>query len=241
MSQIDEQEQKRLEKERLQELEYRKIVLEGVKGVYAAGLSQMGEGNVSTRVKKKDEMFITPSQNDYATMTIEDVVHIKFNGEHLSKGRRASSEYMLHKAIYEARPKAICAIHAHPKHCVMLSVVGMKLPMIIEEMAFFIGGEVNVTEFAASGTEELGKVVAETMGNANAVLIRNHGLFVCARDMETAVKTAMLVEKMAEIYIGCVKLGNVTVMNTEQTKKWIEMFDALNRTAPIIKKEENKP
>ncbi|MBD3353695.1 MAG: class II aldolase/adducin family protein [Candidatus Lokiarchaeota archaeon] len=228
----DEKEKKRLEKQKKRDKKYRDIVYKGAKRVYDRGLSQMGEGNVSVRVKRKNEMYITPSQNDYATMTPEDVVHIDFNGEHLSKGRRASSEFLLHKVLYESRKKAKCAIHCHAKHAIMLAVAGKKLPLIIEEMAFFIGGEVNVTDYAASGSVELGEKVIEAMGDANAVLIRNHGLFVCGRDMDTTVKVALLVEKMAEVYLGALQLGSIDPLPPEKTKKWIDMFNALNRTAP---------
>jgi len=231
-----------LEKEKQKDLEYRKMVYEGAKSIFNAGLSQMGEGNVSVRVKKKDEMYITPSQNDYEKMTIDDVVHIKFDGTHLLSKRRASSEYLLHKAIYEARPKANCAIHCHPKHSIVMSILGLKLPLIIEEMAFFIGGEVNVSEFAQSGEEELGKKIIEAIGDTNAVFIRNHGLFVCGADMQYTVKLAMLIEKMSEIYLKCLELKDIVKVQVEglsedKTKKWIEMFNALNRTAPRIKKD----
>ncbi|MHA1341374.1 MAG: class II aldolase/adducin family protein [Promethearchaeota archaeon] len=232
---------KKLEKEKKKDLKYRKIVYEGAKAIFKAGLSQMGEGNISVRVKKKDEMYITPSQNDYENMKIEDVVHIKFDGTHISKGRRASSEYLLHKAIYEARPKVKCAIHCHPKHAVMMAVLGLKLPLIIEEMAFFIGGEVNVTEFAQSGEAELGDKVVEAMGETNAVFIRNHGLFVCGSDMQYTVKLAMLIEKMSEVYLGCLQLkdiAKVEPLSPDKTKKWIDMFNAVNRTAPRIKKQK---
>ncbi len=59
---------------------YRNMVVEGAKAVFEAGLVQYGEGNVSVRVKKQEECWITPSQNDYANFTAEEAVHIQFDG-----------------------------------------------------------------------------------------------------------------------------------------------------------------
>ena len=98
------------EKAKKRDLQFRTIVFEGAKAIFNAGLVEMGEGNVSARAKKKDQMYITPSQNDYANMELEDVVHMQFDGTYFSDGRRASTEYLLHKAFYEARRKAKCAI-----------------------------------------------------------------------------------------------------------------------------------
>ncbi|MEX2716648.1 MAG: class II aldolase/adducin family protein, partial [Candidatus Sigynarchaeota archaeon] len=50
--------------------EYKEQVVAGAKAIYNMGLVQFGEGNVSVRVKKTDEFFITPSQHDYAKMTV---------------------------------------------------------------------------------------------------------------------------------------------------------------------------
>jgi len=218
------------EKAKQDDIKYRAMVHEGAKAIYEAGLVEYGEGNVSVRVRKKDEMYITPSQNDYASMTENDVCHLKFSGEHLSQGRRASSEYLLHKAIYEARPHANVVIHNHSKYASMMAIAGKDLPLIIEEMAFFIGGDVRVSGFGESGSEEVGKRVLEVIGSANAAFIRNHGVVVCAKDVKLAVKTAMLVEKMSEIYWGASMMGPINKLSDAQTKKWIEMFDGLNST-----------
>ena len=204
---------------------YRNMVVEGAKAVFEAGLVQYGEGNVSVRVKKQEECWITPSQNDYANFTAEEAVHIQFDGTQLTKGRPTSSEYRLHVAVYQARPKANVVIHTHSPYASMLAVAGKELPVIFEEMVVFIGGPVpSHSEFALSGSDELGQSVIAAMGDANACLLTNHGVLSCGRDIKGAVKTATLVEKMAKIYWGALTLGNANTLTEEKYTKFTELF-----------------
>lgn len=211
---------------------YKKQVVTGAKAIFNAGLVQFGEGNVSVRIRKKDEFFITPSQNDYESLTVEDVVHMNFAGEKLSKGRPASSEANLHVAIYEARKKAKCVIHAHAPYAAMLSITGRELPPIFEEMLIFLGGTVKLAKYAPSGTVELGNNALESMGDLNCCLLANHSIVACGRDMEKTLKTVNLVEKMSKIYWGALQIGNVSIIPEEHQTKFKDYFKGLFSTAP---------
>lgn len=218
--------------------EYRQAVLEGAKSVHADGLVQFGEGNVSIRVKKEDELFITPSQNDYATMAIDDVVHVKFDGTQLSKGRPTSSEYKLHVAIYKARKKANCVIHTHSTYAGMLSILKdfTEIPVIYEEQVIFLGGPVRKAAYATSGTEELGENALEAMGDTNVCLLQNHSIVACGRDIQKTVKAANLVEKMAQIYWGALQVGgDISVVPEENLGKFQDYFKGLFATGRMKK------
>jgi len=193
-------------------------VLNGAKAIYYKGLVNDGEGNVSTRILKKEELFITPTFNKYEIMTIEDVVHLKFDGTQLSKGRCTSTEYRLHVAVYKARPKASCIIHTHSPYATMLSVARKKIPVLLEEMVAFLGGAVNVSEFGQAHIEDLGEKALRALGSTNAVLLANHGVLVCGRTMEHTVKMAELVEKMATIYWGSAQIGRPFLISKEAVK-----------------------
>jgi L-ribulose-5-phosphate 4-epimerase len=220
------------------EKEYRQSVWEGAKTIFAANLVDFGEGNVSMRVRKRDEMFITPTQNDYATLQPEDMVHLTFEGMQISKGRPASSEYRLHAAIYQARKKAKCVIHTHSSYASILATAWQKIPVLLEEMLFFLGGEIQVAEYGQAGTDIVGEKALKAMNidGTNGVLMANHGVLVCGKDMPSAVKNAKLVEKLAQIYWGAALLGKVHTVEEENWPKLIELYKGVNSTAPRKKK-----
>ena len=223
------------------EKEYREIVLNGAKKIFKANLVEFGEGNVSVRVKKQDEMFITPTQNDYSTLKLDEIVHIQFDGTQLSKGRPASSEYRLHTSIYRARPKAKCIIHTHSIYACMLAAVKQKIPVLLEEMILFLGGEIEVADYTPAGTQEIGTVALKAMGDKNGVLLTNHGVLVCGKDMKSTVKNAQLIEKLSQIYWGASQIGKeIQTVDPKYWQKWLDLYKAMNSTVPRKKKGKSK-
>ena len=104
-------------------------VVKGAKTIFHKGLVEIGEGNVSVRIPNRDELYITPTFNNYQEINEDDVVHLKFNGEQLSEGKQAFAEYRLHISIYKARPRAKCVIHTHSPYATMLSVARKGIPV----------------------------------------------------------------------------------------------------------------
>ena len=191
----------------------RKDVVNGARSVFQKGLVDVGEGNVSARIPKEEHLFITPTLNQYQTMTVDDVVHLRFDGTQINHGKQASTEYRLHVAVYEAHTKARCVIHTHSPYATMFSIVKKRIPVVMEAMVLFLGGAINVSKFAPAHTDYIGRNVVDALGGKNAVIMANHGVLVCGRTMEQAVRTADLVEKMAKIYWGASQIKEPKVIS----------------------------
>ncbi len=108
---------------------------------------------MSVRVPGKDEIFITPTFNQYEGLRESDIVHLKFDGTVLSEDKKPSSEYRLHVDLYQARPKVMAVIHTHSPYATMMSVARKRIPILLEEQVIFLGGSVNVSEFAVAHSE----------------------------------------------------------------------------------------
>lgn len=201
----------------------RQELVDTSKTIYGCSLVEFGEGNVSLRVPGCDEMLITPTMNDYANMVPDDAVHIGFDGSPISGGK-PSSEYRLHSAVYEKRPKSACVIHTHSPYASMLSVAGEGIPVIFEEMVIFLGGAVGVSEYATANTDELGAEAINALGDANACIMANHGVLACGRSARYALKSAQLVEKMAKVYWGSRCFGDAHEISDEAVKGFREKF-----------------
>ncbi|MFX0103614.1 MAG: class II aldolase/adducin family protein [Candidatus Hodarchaeota archaeon] len=215
---------------------YREMVVEGAKAIFDAGLVVHGEGNVSVRVKDTDEFFITPSQNDYANFTKDDVVHMRMDGTQLSKGKPKSTEYKLHIALYEARKKVQSVVHLHSPYAGMLSVAKKEIPVFYEEIVKALGGPIKISKYSVAGEEAIGQNVVEAIGKANACLIENHFGVVCGRNVKRAVKAAIALEKTAQVYWGALQIGNVEPIPEKNLQKAHSYFDALDATYSKRKK-----
>ena len=164
-------------------------------------LVEHAEGNVSIRVPGKEEMIITPSGNDYSNPLPIHMVHMDFNGKNFDDLLKPSSEFFMHRTIYQKRPNVKCILHTHSPFAATLAVTHQNLPVIIEEMLVQLGGPVNCSNFASAGTEDLPLAALEAMGDQNAVILANHGTLVLVRDLAYCIKAAVIIEKMAKIIL----------------------------------------
>jgi L-fuculose-phosphate aldolase len=188
---------------------------------YDAGLVDFGEGNMSIRLEGEKEMLITPTLNDYESLKVSDLVRVGFDGKIRGKhSRKPSSEHMLHSRIYLELPKVNCVIHTHSPYASVLAVLRMPLPVIFEEMAIFLGGDVKVSEYAMANTSSLGKAALKALDSRNACMLANHGVVSVGKNPFDAFKAAKLVEKMAMIYVGALKAGKPY----EVPEKSVELF-----------------
>ncbi|MGC9779747.1 MAG: class II aldolase/adducin family protein [Candidatus Heimdallarchaeota archaeon] len=205
---------------------YSKEVVNICRKIYNNQLVKQGEGNVSIRIPNQNAMIITPSENDYENLSEDNMIHMDFDGVVLQGKLKPSSEHIMHCYIYRKRPKVNCIIHTHSPNVSILSVLHNDLPIIFEEMAMLLGGSVKCSKFAQAGTEELPKVAIKAMKKQNTVILANHGLLVVGRTSEYCVKTAVIIEKMVNIFLNAKKIGDVKVISTDNQKKFIEIFDA---------------
>ncbi|MBY9000766.1 MAG: class II aldolase/adducin family protein [Candidatus Heimdallarchaeota archaeon] len=195
------------------------------KEIYQRGLFNIGEGNISLRVNNRDEMIITPSGNNYLNPLPENLVHVTFEGKIITEGQKPSTEYYLHRFFYEQRTRVNCIIHTHSTYASILAVQHRSLPIIFEEMLVFLGGGVSCSEYAATGTEELGVNALEAMGSQNAVILANHGLLIVGRNIEHCVFGSQLVEKMAKIYVKSVAMGKINEIPKGNVSRLLERFN----------------
>jgi len=207
-------------------------VVKGAKAIFAKGLVESGEGNVSVRNGKKEELFITPSFNQYDTLKKDEIVHLNFEGTPLSAGKLPSTEAKMHIAIYKSRPKVQAVIHTHSPFATMLSIVRKSIPIIMEEMFIFLGGSVEVSEFGEAHTIEIGEVALNALGIKNAALLGNHGVIVCGKSLDHAVKFAELVEKLAKVYWGALQIGKPNIINQEHLERFQKLFESLFANYP---------
>lgn len=219
-----------MEPEKLKEL--KKSVVDAAKSIFTKGLVENNEGNVSIRVGKEEEYLITPTANQYDTLTEDQIVHMTFDGTPLSSGKLPSTEAKLHVAIYKSRPKVQSVIHTHSTFASMLSIARKEIPIIMEEQVIYLGGSISVSAFGEAHTDEIGNVALEAMGYKNGALLANHGAIVCGKSISNAVKNAELVEKFAKVYWGSLLIGEPYTLSTEDLDKFYKMFKQLFSNCP---------
>ncbi|OQZ91796.1 fuculose phosphate aldolase [Mycobacterium alsense] len=183
-------------------------VLDAAKDMLRRGLVEGTAGNISAR-RPDGNIVITPSSVDYRDMQLDDLVLIDPDGAVLraADGRAPSSEAKLHLACYQAFDDIGSVIHSHPVWATMFAIAHQPIPACIDEFAVYCGGDVRCTDYAASGTPEVGTNAVKALEGRGAALIANHGLVAVGPRPDKVLHVTALVERTAQIVWGAKALG----------------------------------
>jgi L-fuculose-phosphate aldolase len=181
-------------------------VLDAAKEMLRRGLVEGTAGNISAR-RSDGNIVITPSSVDYRDMQLDDLVLVDPKGAVLqaTEGRSPSSEMQLHLACYQAFDDIGSVIHSHPVWATMFAIAHE--PACIDEFAVYCGGDVRCTDYAASGTPEVGTNAVTALEGRGAALIANHGLVAVGPRPDKVLHITALVERTAQIVWGARALG----------------------------------
>jgi phosphoglycerate dehydrogenase-like enzyme/sugar (pentulose or hexulose) kinase/ribulose-5-phosphate 4-epimerase/fuculose-1-phosphate aldolase/putative sterol carrier protein len=198
-----------------------------IEELYAAGLITATGGNVSVRVPGTDEIWITPGQVFKGTLTPEMLVRIDLDGHPLDEGTASpSSERLMHCAVYRARPDAHAVIHAHAPNATVLADAALPFLPVSTEAAFF--GDLPRVPFIMPGSQELADAVGAAAATSWAVLMTNHGLLVAGRSLRRAADMAEVIERSAEVILGCHAVGKTpSVLPDEVVERLRKMGDMM--------------
>lgn len=164
-------------------------------------------GNVSARdPERTDSAWVTPRGLYKGALSPEIMVRMDVRGD-ACPGERGtpSSESKIHAAILAARPDIHAVVHCHAPHATIL--VNAELPFLpISTEAAFVA-EIGRIPFVMPGTDALAHAIVQALGTSWAVLMQNHGLIVGARTLRRACDITQIIERTAEIIVGCYAVG----------------------------------
>jgi L-fuculose-phosphate aldolase len=207
-------------------------VLDAAKDMLRRGLVEGTAGNISARCSDGN-IVITPSSVDYRDMQLDDLVVIDPQGEvvRAADGRFPSSEAKLHLACYQAFDDIGSVIHSHPVWATMFAIAHQPIPACIDEFAVYCGGEVRCTDYAASGTPEVGTNAVKALEGRGAALIANHGLVAVGPRPDKVLHITALVERTAQIVWGARALGGPVPIPEDVNRNFAGVYSYL-RTNP---------
>jgi len=164
-------------------------------------------GNISVRIE--DGLLLTPSRMKYDDIKPDDLVVISWQGARIKGQRVPTSEMELHRQLMLERPDFGALIHSHSPYASTVASVHRSIPVLVDDMAEVIGGEVHCSIYVSAGKhKEMAEAARKVIGKeACAVLLGNHGVVAAGRDLDEALVAAQFVEKAAFILIHAQPLG----------------------------------
>jgi L-ribulose-5-phosphate 4-epimerase len=176
-------------------------------------------GNVSARDPQTGYVAIKPSGVRYEDLRPEHMVILDLDGQHVEGDLKPSSDTASHLYIYRHRPDVNGVVHTHSPYATAFAAVGQPIPVYLTAMGDEFGGPIPCGGFALIGSEAIGQVVLESIGDSRAVLLKNHGVFTIGPSAEAAVKAAVMVEDVAHTVWLALQIGQPDEISPEDVAK----------------------
>ncbi|MGD9704838.1 MAG: class II aldolase/adducin family protein [Acidimicrobiia bacterium] len=189
------------------------------------GLNHNSAGNVSARLGA--DMLVTPSGIPAGAMQPADIVHLALDGTPWPDplGRRPSSEWRLHAAIYAGRSDVSAIVHTHSIEATAAACVGRPIPAVHYVVARAGDVEIPCAPYATYGSVELAANVVGALGRrGRACLMANHGMVAVGESLDDALTLAHDVEWLASVRRRAHQLGVPVVLDPDEIARVAEQL-----------------
>jgi 3,4-dihydroxyphthalate decarboxylase len=108
-------------------------------------------------------------------------------------------EAVIYPAIFKARPDVNAVVHCHASMCIALSLANKPIDWIHMQSSRFKGGTPIFPRQIYILDQAEGAALAESLGNASAVMIKGHGIVTVGATIDEACINALYMERTAKI------------------------------------------
>ncbi len=166
----------------------------------AAGHGDLIWGHSSVRDADDRGVWIKSAEWGMEEVTPDRVHLVNADGLVVEGDGPRHSEYPIHTEMMAARSDVNAVVHTHAPYAVALAATGQRLRPVSHAANMFVPPD--VPAFARTAdlitTPELGKMLAEDLGDARAVFMVNHGIVAVGRTLQSATVAAILLERACE-------------------------------------------
>ena len=188
------------------------------------GLVTWTSGNVSMRDPASGLVAIKPSGVMFPDLTPEAMVIVNLDGSLVEGDLKPSSDTASHLYIYRHRPDVNGVVHTHSNYATAFAANGMSIPVYLTAQADEFGGPIPCGGFALIGSEQIGKIVIDSIGKSPGVLLKNHGVFTVGPTGKAALKAAVMIEDIARTAWLALQIGQPDEIPQEMIDKLYDRY-----------------
>jgi ribulose-5-phosphate 4-epimerase/fuculose-1-phosphate aldolase len=173
------------------------------------GMQDTIYGHATVRVPgSPGEFLINPYGQMYSEITASSLVKIDHEGRALSHSAPVNAAgFVIHSAIHMARPDVDCVIHTHTRAGVAVSCLEEGV-LPINQFALEFASSIAYHDYEGIALDlaERERLVAD-LGNANALVLRNHGMLTAAQTIPGAFYLFFYLEQTAKVQLDVMASG----------------------------------
>jgi len=209
--------------------------------IWDLGWAANHDGNITARLDK-NRVVITPTAFSKKEIREEDLLQVEtWTGKVTSGRHRPFSELALHLEYYRIRDDVNPVVHAHPPCVCGFAIAGVEVePRISPEAVVSLGDRIPLAPPVFPGSLESKQQIRSLGKLYDVIMLGNHGIIACGKDLEQAFLRIELVENLAKMQQQAMILGNLRLIN----EQWVTELMAKRKKAglgPEARGEKSPP
>ena len=180
------------------------------------GMTDLVYNHITARVPATNHVLINPYGMLYEEITASSLIKIDLDGNTVLQPDHDYSVnaagYVIHSAVHSVRHDAECVIHTHTRAGTAVSALADGL-LPLSQTAMRFAGQLAYHDYEgpAFNRGERERLVAD-LGHKNAMILRNHGLLVCAPSIPQAFNLIYWLEQACKIQVDILACGRALNM-----------------------------
>jgi L-fuculose-phosphate aldolase len=209
----------------------REQAVQAMRKLDTLGLNRGSTGNLSQRCARggMDGMLITPTGMGADDLRAQDMVWVGFDGT-VQGDWLPSSEWHFHQAILIHRADVQAVVHTHSVNATALACLERELPPVHYMVAVAGTDTIPCVPYHTFGSEALSAAVAQGLSDRNACLLAHHGLVAAGATLAQAMKIAIEIESLCEVYLKTLAVAEPTRLTAAQMAEVLQKFRRYGRS-----------
>jgi ribulose-5-phosphate 4-epimerase/fuculose-1-phosphate aldolase len=204
------------------ERQHRKVRLAAAFRLFSRfGFDEGVAGHITARDPELlDHFWVNPFGMHFGHIKASDLCLVNGSGEVVEGGYAINqAAFAIHSQVHAARPDVISAAHSHSVYGKTWSTLGRKLDPITQDVcAFYQDHEVFEDYTGVVLDVEEGKRIAHALGDAKAVILRNHGLLTVGHSVDEAAWWFITMERSCQAQLMAEAAGTPVLIDEEMAK-----------------------
>ena len=170
---------------------------------------------------KKDTFLINSFGLRYDEITASNLVEITTDGEVINSSSSINDTgYIIHGAIHKSRKDINCVMHTHSRAGLAISSLKKGLNPMIQDAAIFYN-RVSYHDWEGMSTnEEECERLSKSLGKNNVMILRNHGLLTCGKDIPEAFMLMYYLDRACKNQIDILSTGMTPIVPSDNIMEY---------------------
>jgi ribulose-5-phosphate 4-epimerase/fuculose-1-phosphate aldolase len=194
------------------------LAVDGCRALAAAGQADMVWGHPSVRDPEGRGVWMKASGWGFEEVDASRIVLVSPGGKVLAGDGPRHIEYPIHTEIMAARPDIGSVVHTHSPAACQFAALGEQLVPLDHAGSLFCYP--SIPRFELTGglikNRELGQALAAALGDANAILLPQHGIVTAGPDLPAAIMTAVLLDRACRTQLTAMAAGPLRAWGAEE-------------------------